>query len=805
MKRKICLLLSVLFILLAFQPFVYGQSYRRNITGEFSNIQLNINNTSIPLVREPFIYEGEVYVPIKDLSQWLYLNSQYDATNNIVKISTGDILQDANARTLAGNLLQKDYEIQVLNQQLQEKDEVLNGETGLPYKKIDSVKEMETYLQDYFGKFYGISMTIDFRHDSSYRYRLYITLPSGDSSYFNDLSRRVVEKWLDDILYTVRHLYDDSARIDGYIRDNASPYRTHVSFDTSGDRLNYSFDSSTSSSNRSNSNRIDIDEARLEKHLKKNLPTYSSVDFDYKVNANRHDIDLIVYFDDENFYDWSTTTQRNYLDRLERVLRSYDGPIDAYGKIINSDTEEEVVLFDFLDNKTDDDYTSKRPSSTIKTETKVVEQNPVVKRTVAAWFSHAGLEIDGTSFTMLKEPFMVDEEIYMPITDLGDALYWVFEYLPEESLLKITDSNFASKNYLAFGGNLLDQRDETKTKLEKDLEIKKEEMERNQKAAYPYRNILSISKMQGYLRDYFEDFEGIEMNISLSHSRDSSYRLSITYPSKVFDDFDGIKRSTIENWIEDMFDAIKELYDPYADISGSIRNTPSSKDYTYILFDTIDGKLDFDFEDHGDQGSSSQKVDTAKLEKALDKHLYRFRSVSFRYEVVANRKDVDLTITCNTDIFYRWDLEDKMDYLKDLKEEIYDVYDGISVNGRILNTGKTNEIFRFSIEKGNIRSYDLLQDMEKYLNKNYGTFDSSFDFTYKLSEKSNRLDVKLEGDFFQEENKWRDIAEDDSRLQDFEDFVVDALKYVSEFFEADVSGEAVDKAYSTLTIKTKTY
>ena len=141
---------------------------------------------------------------------------------------------------------------------------------------------------------------------------------------------------------------------------------------------------------------------------------------------------------------------------------------------------------------------------------------------------------------------------------------------------------------------------------------------------------------------------------------------------------------------------------------------------------------------------------------------------------------------------------------QELREEIFAVYDGVSVNGRILDSND-RDTFRFSIEKGNIRSFDLMQDLEKYLNRNYKEYDS-LNFTYKLWEKeANSFDVKLEGDFFKEENSWKAIAGDDARLEGFENFLKDTLNFISDFWEIDVKGEVVDQAYSSLMVKTVEY
>ncbi|AKL93640.1 hypothetical protein CACET_c01220 [Clostridium aceticum] len=445
MKKFISFLLCMLLCLLSVAN-VAAESYPRNITGEFNDIKVSVNTIPLNLHLEPFIYEDEVYVPIKSLAQRLYLDAEYDATEKVIKVGTSDLLKDTTIKNLAGNLLQRDYEIQALRQQLQERNRSHQEISRLPYRKISTRQGMETYLQDYFGSLRGISMSINLSHSSSNRYRLHITFPSRDASDFQQLSRSVIETWLEDMFYAIRDLYDDEARMEGSIRDTSSSSRTYVSFDTSGNKLSFDF----RYHHRDNYSRIYINETSLERHLRRNLSSYNRIDFDYEVTANRYDLDLIVSFDNEDFYDWSSTNRRNFLNRLEREIWNFDGEVDVYGKIVDSYKKQDVLSFRFLSREVDSydyDYTYRRStSSSTRRELLSPVLSSTVKRTVTVWFDGIGLEVDGSPFALLREPFMIGEEIYVPITDLADALYWVVEYVPEEKVLKITDYVFSNRN-----------------------------------------------------------------------------------------------------------------------------------------------------------------------------------------------------------------------------------------------------------------------------------------------------------------------------------------------------------------------
>ena len=804
MRRKVSGLLIIIMYFISLLSPVVAQGYQREIVGIFGDIQVNVNKWPLTLYKEPFIYEDEVYVPLKNLSQLLYINTEYDENNNKISIDTGNLLKNVNVQNFPNELLQKDYEINLLNQELRELEERLNVNIKSPYKRIDSVGEMEDYIQEHFSRLRGIPMDIDFRQYSGSRYRLYITIPREDASNFQDISQRVVENWLIDILYAVRELYDYDARINGYIRDDASSYRTYVSFESYNNDFDFNFRTYSSSTRR-----INVNERDLEKHLDKNISSYNGIDFTYKVIANRYDIDLEVHFEDRDFYDWSSTRQKNYLDRLQREIRNFKSGIDVHGKFIDDNDNKEVSRFRFLDNRVDyyEEISTSRYRyideirENIKDEVEV-EINPTVNRNLKAWFCNPSLEIDGVPFKLLKDVFMIDDEIYIAISDLGDALYWVFEYIPHEAQLNIVDNNFKNLESTFSKNTLLQEKELEKERLLAEVEALKEDVKRFEKTSSSYRSIRTISGMQNYLRDEFEDFEGIEMYIRLSNSRDNHYRLHISYPREDYDKFDDIKSSVIEGWIDAMYQAIKDLYDANATISGYIRNS-SSSNLTYITFDTDSrDRLIFDFEDHGNIINTSKNIEAREIERVLERYLRRYMGVNFSYEVVVNRRDVDLNIRCTNDRFYRWDLEDKMDYLKEIREEIYDVYNNINVNGRIYDADRPNDVFRFSIEDGKILSYDLLIETEKYLNNNYGEYShGDLNFKYTIHEKSNSLDIIMEGDFFKEEDSWRRIADNEGRLDEFEDFVVDVKGFVEDFWSIDVKVEVVDKAFSSLVIK----
>lgn len=806
MKKKICFLLSTLLCILSFLNLpVFAQGYSRTITGSFTNMDVFLNDIPVNLSQEPFFYEGEIYLPLKNLARQMYFSANYDETAQKITIDSNGVLNNTGSQNFYIDALQKDYSIFSLSKEI----EGLGGQASqkLP-TDIDTLSDMTAYLENRFGYLEGIPVTFDFRDPRDNEYLLYISFSPNDRTSFENLSRGSIEYWLEDVFYSIMDLYDFSAEIQGFIRAGAPSYRTYVTFETERDSFSFNF----SSDNEASTGPIQIDRRSLEERLGRNLPSYSSIDFDYSATVNRYDVNLIVYFTDRDFYDWGSTRIKNYLERLRREIHSFEEDLYVYGTIIDDRVDEDIVYFILDDDGTitfHNNLSTINPPSLRNQETKPsTPEKIVLSRDMKVWFLYPQLVVDDRSFSMLKEVFLAGEEIYIALSDLGDALYWAFDYNPENNQLHIIDNSYYSHQNPFLEASLLFEKNVESERLAEDLSYMKEQIERQSSLPSSYKRIETVGRMESYLKDYFEDFEGIDTNIQFTLTGEHNYRIRITYPQNEYHNFENIRRNIIEGWIEEMFFAIKELYDPYAKISGSIRSTPYDEDtFTYITFDfdTDDWRLSFDFEDHGNQSTSYRNIDLQKLERALDKNLWRFTGVSFKYEVVRNRSDIDINVYFSDSRFYDWDAFDKIDYLQELLEEIEDVYDNLTINGRIIDEHSNKTALDFSIKNGEIRSYELIRDLEDYLDRNYRSFKkdgNTFNFTYKIYERTaDSFEVKLEGDFFQEASAWRSIAEDDDALQHFkEEFVETSLEMLANLFNAKVSGEVVDKSYRSLLI-----
>ncbi|SHJ71726.1 Cadherin-like beta sandwich domain-containing protein [Geosporobacter subterraneus DSM 17957] len=799
LRKALCFILSFLLFFAAVPVVGSGQSYSRKINASFDNLTLYVDGQKVQTAREPFIFEDRIYAAAADLTKALSLQWAYDDKKKSFVLSLPKTVKAVDSTFYSSQLVQRDYQITALQQEIKtlENQKTLFEKNRTPYRDIRSASEMQSYLRDRFDTLKNIPMSISFRHYSGDTYRLNLTFPSDRQSDFEKIPRRDVEDYLNDIFYAVRDLYDRYAKLDGYIRDNrSSSYKTYVTFETSSSQLSFDFTSYSSGSTASG------DAKKLKDALDKNLRSYQGVYFYYRVYTADDAIDLTVYFDDEDYYDWSSSRRSDFLDRIRREVMDTLGRKTVNGVLRDDDIGESVLQFRIEDNRVRiiDEGTSSAPKTTAAPETTPTAAPTAISRTLTIWPEDISVQWNQKNIYLSAPPFIYEGERYLPVADIADALYLNYQYLPQDKKIEITTNGvLRGDSDQALIGRLFLKNEEINRLTAKAEELR-EAVAKIKKLPYPHSGtISSVYNMETYLQDYFGDFEGIDMNISFYRYSGSEYRLRITYDTNDFDSFDRISSTTIESWLEDMFDAIRTLYDPYAEISGSIRNTPySSVDITYITFTMNNDRTSVDFEDHGTQ--KGHRFSGSRLQDYLNRNFRRYNSVSLSYEVIVNRKDVDLIATFNHSYYYDWSIYRKMDYLQLLKQKIEDEFGTVNINGRMIDTNGNKEVLRFSFENGSVRSLTLLEDTEKMLNKEKHRFThngNTFTFSYSIKEKDvGHFDVTIEGDFSKTDNKWRSVEE--NAMGSFRSFIQDALRSIQDIWSVRVTGEVIDQNQQTL-------
>lgn len=418
-------------------------------------------------------------------------------------------------------------------------------------------------------------------------------------------------------------------------------------------------------------------------------------------------------------------------------------------------------------------------------------------RSITAWFNNLTVELDGEALYLEDEPFIYNNRIYMPIEELTDQLYMNYNYDEEKGVIKLESNrlNVADPNSsvvpVAFQKNYqLDSLNRRIAELETELSLLKT-------GRVPYQRITSLSEMESYLKKNLNMLEDIEMTLQLRAVGTNQLRLEAYFDSKDYTRWSNLSRRDIEGWIDQIFYAVQELYNDEVVIQGDIRRS-SYRGTIYASYWTRGSRLYYDFRlaEH----KENLHADSKKIVDALDKRLKRYDNATFTYEVYVNADDVDVIATFNRNVD-KWSPQVKMRYLKRLKTEIERVYKDVNIYGQLVAENQQDPIIRFSFDGDLVRSAELMDEVEAYLNKNYKTFKydgDTFTFNYRVMEGSDdTLTIDLEGNFNRSDRDWQRIQNNSETR--FRRFIQDAYRYVEGLWDVDIYGEVIDKKLEHIT------
>ncbi len=418
-------------------------------------------------------------------------------------------------------------------------------------------------------------------------------------------------------------------------------------------------------------------------------------------------------------------------------------------------------------------------------------------RTITAWFNNLTVKLDGEVLSLEGEPFIYNNELYMPVEELADLLYLNLNYDEEKGVISIDSNRLnvtdpdSSVIPVAFQKNYqIDSLNKRIAELETEISLLKS-------GRLPYERITSLSEMESYLRENFKMMDDVEMTLQLRSVGKNQLRLEAYFKGSDASEWTNLNRRDIEGWVDDIFYAIRELYNEDAIIQGDIRRG-SYRGSQYATYWTRGSRLFYDFRlaEH----KENLHVDSKKIEDALSKRLKRYDNASFTYEVFVNEYDIDVIATFNKNVT-KWTPHVKMRYLKRLKTEVERVYDDVNVYGQLIEEHQQEPLVSFSFDGDLIRSEDLLDEVEEYLDKHYKTFKydgDTFTFTYRVTEgPDDTLTIDLEGDFERSDRDWQQVEAKGEYK--FKRFIQDAYRYVEGLWDVDIYGEVVDENLEHIT------
>ena len=623
--------------------------------------------------------------------------------------------------------------------------------------------------------------------------------------------------------------------------------------------LTFRYTPSGSSSSSSRETRIGSVTAtmarRVEDRLNDQLNRYDGVGYSFRARAARDELDITIDTRRSDYEALSQSRREAFLTRVAEEINQAERNLYVWGEVLDEDTGRFLESFrmdsgrlrwhsatryddrydDYYDDRYRDDgrywyddrdryddrYRDDRDDrwrnwqqeagTTTETATSTREQDAyaALAAPVAITTQQAGITlyplrmtVDGVSFHSQEEMFVWQNTLYVPLGEWADALYLTLSTDPVTNTLRLGSNPAARSNLFPAMLQQLENDRQAVAALQTkvaDLEqqlTEKQAAQQDDARRVPYRRITTLAGMERYLEDYYETIDGVSTYITLSRISGSRYRLRITYDAADFNRFDALSRQRIENWIGDMEAALRELFDADATIEGWItsRNT-ASNEYTYITFTSRDGSLRFNFEEHG--GSAGvQTVDITEVLRLLHRYLGRFDGISYEYDAQLIRRDVELTVITPESRFMNRSVAYKRDYLMALQKELEDKYPNIRVDGFMVNSRGEEPFYRFAIERGELRSYSLMEDVARELNRNWNRYDD-LRFTYTIREDTDgSVRVKLEGDFAIQESAWRSVDE-----AAFDQWAEDVAAEAVRLLNRTVTLEVVDRVAQVILVK----
>ncbi|QEK13262.1 hypothetical protein FQB35_13820 [Crassaminicella thermophila] len=339
------------FILALVLTFIFGTitgtstGYSEKILAWFYDIKINLDGKPLGFYRQPFIYNGQVYVSLNDIANNMGLGIQWDDENKIMNLSSnGNNLFTINM--LQQSLDQKNLEIANLKFQLSQKELELgilrdnkNSSNKSDNKKLN---DLEDLLEDDYDTHRNNHRTLGFDNYKLTKYSDEIDVKMyGDfdrtSSYWRYRDESDFEDFIEDICKEIDKEFNKDIEITIYDKDKDKVAR--YAYDESKDRLTEEYIYGSSN------NDLDYLEKKLEDDYDTHRNNHRTLGFnDYKLTKYSNEIDVKMYgdFDRTSSY-WKDRDKSDFRDFIEDICKKVHNTFD--------DKDVKVYVYDKDDSQ----------------------------------------------------------------------------------------------------------------------------------------------------------------------------------------------------------------------------------------------------------------------------------------------------------------------------------------------------------------------------------------------------------------------------------------------------------------------
>lgn len=419
-------------------------------------------------------------------------------------------------------------------------------------------------------------------------------------------------------------------------------------------------------------------------------------------------------------------------------------------------------------------------------------------KNIKVGFGTVSVYLDGKKLNLDTEPLKYNSDMYVALDSIAPYLYITPSMSKDKTTLNIDANGVLVKDNKHPTVTALLSMREGRNYL---LDLQRAELERKksfmEEFKIPYKKIGNIKSLESYLNKNFNKVGDLVVTFDVVQ-QSNWINLSISFPHSKNLHWNRLKRSDVEQWIWNIYTAVLNVYDEEVLISGSIRNplytNYSSSDLkNYVTFRSKDKDIYFDFTKS--KLVVDNRVDPDYLVEVLNNVLPKHLNTNFTYDAKISGANLELIVYPSPDNFSKLSIFMKMGYLKTLNQKIKDLYPDLLVNGKIIFLSDSILPIDFYISENNIRSINLLEETEKYINTNFGYFsygNDSFKIHHYLNEKDlKNYHLSIETDFSVNDDKWLNTGE--SGLQRLGSSIQSALGFVLSLWNVNVSTEVVDK------------
>lgn len=324
----------------------------KNIKVYFGDVSVYLDNKPIDI--EGVIYNEDVYAPVNSISPYLYITPTYKVNKNVLYIDGNGVLVKNKKYSNIDNLTTfregRNYLLALQMEQLKTRKNVVE-KLDIPYGKLNTVSDLENYLNKYFDKVGELTADIEVRNYPGKWLYLDIGFPKKNSYKWYKLKRSDVEDWIWDIYTAITTLYDEEALLEGAIRNpyyyrySSSSYKNYVHFITRDNDLYFDFTRSGLKKD------YRIEPVYLAETLEKTLYKYNKEGFSYSVEPSGDEMYINVYTSSNDYVNWSLYTKMGYLKRLNYEIKRIYPELEVSGKIIFPNEKYEPMRFNLAENR----------------------------------------------------------------------------------------------------------------------------------------------------------------------------------------------------------------------------------------------------------------------------------------------------------------------------------------------------------------------------------------------------------------------------------------------------------------------